>query len=250
MTPEELLGALRVAWSACDYEGVLSTVTGQWPAINSRSERPEDAETCRLAMISAASLKLYAVGVLWQARALARFVALDWHEGAAAVIMSNAFRLLAIANDDFVDGETFDVLRPAPEAVQVLEELLPFTEGPGRGFTCGPTPELIARFVHEKSGFLLAVERRWEEALAAYDRALKYVALEPRGQVKVQLGRAAVSYLSERDAGRDGKEAVRLTEQLAADPRTLEHEDLTGTAQTNLKRMREGRLDLVPYEIL
>ena len=250
MTPEDLLDVVKRTWSDGDYGSVLDIVTAEWPAISSRSGQPEDAETCRLAMISAAAQARYPVSVLWQARALTRFVALDWHEGAAAVIMSNTFRLLALANDGYSNGKTYDVLRPAPEAVLLLQDLLPFTERPGRGYKCGPTPELIARFVHEKSGFLLALELRWEDAIAAYDRAEAYVKPEPRGQVKVPLGRALVRYLSERDAGRDGQESAAVTEQLSADPRTLAHEDLSQTAKINLERMHEGRLDLIPYEIL
>lgn len=250
MAPGDLLNTVKRTWSDGDYGRVLDIVTAEWPAVSSRSKIPQDAETCRLAMISAASLKRYTESVLWQARALTRFVVLDWREGAAAVIMSNTYRLLAMANDDYVKGVTFDVLQPAPEAALVLADLIPIAEGPGRGFDFGPNPELVARFVYEKSGFLLTIERRWEEAAAAYDRALDYVTHEPRGQVKVPLGRAVVTYLSERDAGRDGLDAAAVTERLAADPRTLAHRDLSELATTNLDRMRQGRLDLVPYEIL
>ncbi len=249
-TPGELLALVKRTWSDGDYRGVLEIAAAEWPAISSRSGPPEDAETCRLAMISAAAAKRYSESVLWQARAMTRFVALDWHEGAAAVIMTGTFRLLAMANDDYADGMTYDVLRPAPEAVLMLEDLVPFTKRPGRGFDCGPAPDLIARFVHEKSGFLLALERRWEDAFAAYDRAMDYVASEQRGQVKVPLGRAAVTYLSERAAGRDGHEGIAITEKLAADERTRHHDDLTRIAETNLERMRDGRPDLIPYEIL
>lgn len=250
MTPGDLLDTAKRTWSDGDNRGVLGIVTSEWPAITSRSGQPEDAETCRLAMIAAAAERLYPVSTLWQARALVRFVALDWHEGAAAVIMAGTFRLLAMANDDYAYGHTYDVLRPAPEAVGLLEDLMPFTKGAGRGFTCGPTPELIARFVHEKSGFLLTLEHRWDDALEAYDRAMDYVAPEPRGQVKVPLGRAVLGYLSERDAGRDGQEFAAITDQLSADKRTQDHDDLSRRAKANLDRMREGRLDLVPYEIL
>jgi hypothetical protein len=250
MTPSELLDVVRRSWSQGNYDDVLGMVEAEWHMISTRSGQPEDAETCRLAMITAAERKRYSAYVVWQSRALARFVALDWHEGAAAVMMPNAFRLLAMANDNYPNGKTYDVLRPAPEALLVLEDLMSFCEGPERGFECGPTPELIARFVHEKSGFLLAIERRWDDSVAAYDRALAYAADESRGQVKVPLGRALVSYLSQRDAGRDGQEGADVTARLAVDPRTLAHQDLSQTAQANLERMRAGRFDLIPYEIL
>ena len=137
MSPGELLDVVRRCWSQGDYHRVLSIVRAEWPSVSSRAKQPEDAETCRLAMLAAAAEHLYSDSVLWQARALARFVALDWHEGAAAVIMSTTFRLLAMANNDYMEGSTYDVLRPAPEALLALKELEPFAEGPGRGFECG-----------------------------------------------------------------------------------------------------------------
>jgi len=119
MTPSELLDVVRRSWSQGNYDDVLGMVEAEWHMISTRSGQPEDAETCRLAMITAAERKRYSAYVVWQSRALARFVALDWHEGAAAVMMPNAFRLLAMANDNYPNGKTYDVLRPAPEALLV-----------------------------------------------------------------------------------------------------------------------------------
>lgn len=36
---------------------------------------------------------------------MSRFIALDWHEGAAVVIMSNMFRLLAMASGFLLSPE-------------------------------------------------------------------------------------------------------------------------------------------------
>jgi hypothetical protein len=257
MTPRQLFEVVVGLRGRADDE-LLRTVAGEWPAMESRRATPEDAETCRLAMLAAMALSWHSINILWQARAYVKFLALDWREGVASVVMTNAFRLLAIANDNYPQGRSYDVLHPAPEAVKVLEALRPFAIGPGSGFDVGPTPALVARFIDEKSGFLLTLEKRWDEAEAAYDRALAQVAADPdasgdpHGKLRVQLGRELVRYLRESASGGDGRAAAAATAQLVKDNEELlkGHHRLSEIAGGNASRMLSGRADVLPYELL
>ena len=249
LTPRELLDQVRVLWGTSDRDA-LDLADRNWAAINDRHGCPEDAETCRLAMVAAATQGHYLESVLWQSRALARFIALNWPEGAAAIMMTNVYRMLAIANADYLQGGTYDVLRPCPAALGVLDELKRFANGSDSIFDFGPTAELVARIIDEKTAFLLSLEHRWSDALRSYASAAKHVANEPRGQVKIQLGEQLVIYLRDRERGGDGLRAATQTNELARDSRTLQNIDLRRTAEINASRMQAGRADLLPYEIL
>jgi hypothetical protein len=248
LTRRQLLEEVRQL-SGVDSAGLLRVAGDNMTAMTRRVATAEDAETCRLAMLAGSEAQRYADSTLWHGRALARFVALDWHSGAAAVLMTDFFRLLGMANQIGYQTCTVDQLQPAPLALELLAELRPFTRQaePDRGF--GPTPRLILRFIEEKSGFALMLGKDWDGARACYLRALDHVSGERRGEMKVPLGLALVDYLADRAAGRDGAPAARRTADLIAhgDPTGLE---FLRSARTNLDRMADGRVDLLPYELL
>lgn len=245
----EFLAAVQDRWSESPAE-VLRLVTEQWSAIASRSRCAEDAEACRQAMLAAGALDEYVVTGMWKARALARFAALDWREGVAAILMVDVFKVLAVAHEGYPDGTTFDVLRPCPEALAIIDELRPFAERGGRPYDFGPDAELLTRFVHEKVGFLLAVEGRFDAAEERYEQALRHVIAEPRGQVKVRAGLELVRYLRDLAQGGRGAAASAATATLAANPLTRRFSDIAAIADANVERMREARRDVLPYELL
>lgn len=245
----ELLAAVQDRWSVSPAE-VLRLLTDQWPAVASRSRCAEDAEGCRQAMLAAGALREYVVAGMWKARALARFAALDWHEGVAAILMVDVFKVLAVAHEGYPDGTGFDVLRPCPEALAIIDELRPFAEQGGRPYDFGPDAELLTRFLHEKAGFLLAVAGRFDAAEECYEQALQHVFAEPRGQMKVRAGLELVRYLRDVEEGGSGAAAAAATATVAADPLMRRFSDIAAIADANVERMREGRRDVLPYELL
>ena len=84
-----------------------------------------DAETCRLAMLSAASLQRADDVSVWRTRALTGFALSGWTEGVGGIVMTEAFRVFARVNDYFPHGITFDVLKPSPVAELLIRELEP-----------------------------------------------------------------------------------------------------------------------------
>lgn len=245
----ELLDAVRERWSVSPAE-VLRLVTDQWRGVAARTLCAEDAESCRQAMLAAGALQKYAVAGMWKARALARFAALDWREGVAAILMVDVFKVLAVAHEGYPEGTTFDVLRPCPEALAIMDELRPFAEQGGRPHDFGPDAELLTRFRYEKTGFLLAVAGRFDDAEQHYEQALKHVLAEPRGQVKVRAGLELVRYLRDLAQGGSGTVAFAATEALAADPLMRRFSDMAAIADVNVERMREGGRNVLPYELL
>ena len=226
-----------------------------WPQMLERAANPHDAETCRLvylAHLERDDRDLRAVD-RWRTRALARFGLLGWREGVAAVMMSTVFVILAQDNDDYPAGTTLDVLRPSPDALDLLAELEPFTVGEGSGFRVGPrspNPALIARFVHEKRGFLLLLAQRYDEAQASYRRAATAALGSPRGELKVAAGAALVEYLSHLDGGGDLRESLAATRAALEQARAQHEDDIATTAGHNAAVIAAGGRDLRAYEIL
>jgi hypothetical protein len=248
-TPQELLDEISRHWFVDDRR-VLDLMDEQWPVIAARETCPEDAESCRLTMLSASALQLGQLRAVWRARAQSRFVALNWVEGCAAIMMTDIYPMLAVANDGYPDGTTLDVLRPCAAAVAVLDELVRFSSPPGSGHPVGPGPTLIARFVSEKTGLLLLIEGRFDEAEACYLRALHHAGSDSRGKGKVRAGLELVRYLRDLDAGGSGQVAADATAVIAAELAGGRHPDMAQIAATNAERMRSGRRDVLAYEIL
>lgn len=247
----ELLESVYGQWSSGAAEAVLRRVEAGWDEIRARPLNAEDAETCRQAMLAASRLGRYAEAVSWRVRATSRFVATGWQEGVMAVMMTEMFRALSLHNDHYPDGRTIDVIKPSRDAMSVLDELPPFGDGDGDGSrSAGPDPAMISRFHHEKRGFLLMLERRWDEALASYTRALDFVAADPRGDVKVRAGRALVAYLADLEAGGDGREAAEETARLVHVAKGIGAKDVEKAAEANVSAMRRGSRALEPYEML
>ncbi len=168
-------------------------------------------------------------------------------------MMGEAFQALAIANDNYPQGKMLDVIKPSAEAEAILRELAPFTTEPGSGISVGassPTPALIARFMHEKGGFLQLVARRFDEARESYRLAFKAAGESRRGQLKVTAGLALVDYLADLAVGGQGSEATAATEQMIEGAKAARQADLVDDGRWNLAVMREGRQGLKPYEIL
>lgn len=206
-----------------------------WHEMQARDSNPHDAETCRLLSLAAIEAAHPSAAELWRTRALVRFALSGWHEGVGAVVMGRAFTALARRNDDYVRGQTIDVIRGSEGALKLIDELQPFLRAASSGISVGPqspSQEILARFYYEKRGFLMVTLGRWDEALTAYDRAAA-VAEETgsaRGVVKVQAGRALVMYLS-------GAEAAGASETAAAlhEARALGEFDIVSAAEHNLQ---------------
>lgn len=250
MSAVELLNAVYGRWPTDEATGVLDLAASNWEAIRARPLTAEDGETCRQAMLAAVGLGRYLEGARWRARAMSRFIATDWKEGAISVVMTDAFRVLEMANDGYPRGKTVDVLLPSEDAMEILSELRPFATGEARPNAIGPDPALIARFMHEKRGFFLVLAERWDEAVASYDEALKYVENERRGELKVGAGRALALYLQDVADGGDGRVAAGSTAAIAKAARDHGVTDVAKVAEANLPVMRTGGGALRPYEIL
>ena len=258
LSPADLYSAVAEAGPARDPKTALAIGTDQLDYLLARSATPEDAETCRLLMLTeyghGEDPARFARGAVWGARAMARFVSVGWDEGAASLMMGDAFRVLSVHNKDYPDGATIDrIAWPQDDApLSILREIEPFTHAPGSGIALGPsspTPPLIRRFYHEKSGFMLLVARRFAEARAAYHAALDGE-LSTRGKIKVELGLALVDYVEAVETGGDPAPAADATDALRQQAREHDQVDLVRDAEHNLQGMRAGALTLWPYEIL
>jgi hypothetical protein len=248
-TPRELM-KLAQRLLDNDPQELLRQVAEQWPAMTDRVE-PEDAETCRLAML-AASLGGPAPAheiALWRTRGLTRAALCGWTEGAGALIMSEAFRVLSAANDDYEQGRTIDVIRPSAQAYDMLQELGHIAAYPASGHDFGPTPDVIRRFWHEKSGFMLCVADDLAAAAARYALAFETAQGNVRGALKVRAGALLVDYLIDLSGGGDGaaqaEETAGIAERAADD-----QPDVARDAQRNAAVMRERGRALQPYEML
>lgn len=258
LSPAALYSAVAEAAPVRDPQTALAIGTDQLSYLRARSATPEDAETCRLLMLTeyghGEDPARFARGAVWEARAMARFVSVGWNEGVASLMMGDAFRILSVHNKDYADGATIDrIAWPQGDApLRILREIEPFTRAPGSGITLGPsspTPPLIRRFYHEKSGFMLLVARRFAEARAAYDAALDGE-LSTRSKIKVELGRALVDYVEAVETGGDPAPAADATDALLQHARDHDQVDLVRDAEHNVQGMRAGGLTLRPYEIL
>lgn len=224
-----------------------------WPAMQQREPSIADAEACRIAQLSSAMAENHTATRLWRARSLARAVAVGWREGVAALIMSDAFTLLAQANDDYARGRTIDVMQPAPAARGVIEAVLTAlpndqdaSEPPAR---TAPSLRSMRRMVEEKTGFLLLLEGAHAQARDAYARAAHWAEGRERDELKVALGAALVDYLDPRDDDEAADARVR-TKSLAGRATAADIADLSATATHNAAVMAEGGKALRPYEIL
>lgn len=221
-----------------------------WAEMALREPNPHDAESCRL--LSLAALEQtpsdLAVAELWRTRALARFTLLGWHEGVASVVMGRALTVLSLENADYAQGKNLDVIRGSHVALDVLDELEVFLRAVPSGISVGPrspSPKLLDRFLHEKRGFLLLVLGRLDEAMESYTKAAVFADGDPRGAVKVRLGRALVDYTA-------GAREVALADTRAAveEARAAGQTDLVKTGESNVSVMERDGVDLRPYEIL
>lgn len=254
-TPDaSLLATLTAAFIAEDGQGSEPRATADladaaWPAMQQRRPTVADAESCRLAMLSCAMANQHPASRVWRARSQARAAATGWREGLAILIISDAFSLLAQANDDYPVGRTLDVLRPAPEARAIIEAALTALpegddETPPPGPTA-PTRRSVRRMVAEKTGFLLLLEADLDAARDSYTRASEWAEGRARDEVKVALGLALVEHL----AGTDPSAPVR-TAWLAGRAAELGIVDLSTAAEHNARMMTTGRTALRAYEIL
>jgi len=230
-----------------DAEALVSTLTDAFAEMT-RPASPEDAETCRLAMLAALqSPETVATTLVWRARALSRAVVVGWTECVAAIAMGEAFSLLATANDQFVRGRTLDVLQPAPLALSALMELEVYLQATDSGIRLGPSSPsraLIRRFLYEKRGFLLLVAGEFNRARESYEDAAREAEGQPRGEVKVALGAALVEYLAGSAVG------AEPTRALLERARAGCWNDLVAAAEHNVVAMEKGRSDVLGYEIL
>lgn len=167
-------------------------------------------------------------------------------------MLSDAFILLAQANNDYRAGRTLDVLHPSPTAREVVGATLTAvpaevdgTDPPG---PTAPTVRKLRRMVEVKTGFLLLLEGRRAEAIEAYDRAAPWASGRLRDEAKVALGRALVEYQAAGGQSPAAAAARRQTEQLAAQVAEAGIVDVATIARHNAV-MADGGRTLRPYEI-
>lgn len=247
---EDLYRQIADLAPSADPAGALSLGNAHWTELAARDPNPHDAETCRLLSLAAIEQDSpdFVTAEVWRTRALARFTLTGWHEGVAAVVMGRAFTALSLANDDYVQGKSLDVVRGSQAALDLLDELGLFLRAAPSGISVGPrspSRSVLARFLHEKRGFLLLTLGRLDEARASYEKAAVVAEGNPRGTVKVRLGRALVDYLA-------GARSTALAETTAAveEAVSLREEDLIEIGEHNIVVMKRGGSDLHPYEIL
>lgn len=235
---------------SADPVAALSVGNAHWAEMAARDPNPHDAESCRLLSLAAIEQDPpdLEVAELWRMRALARFTLTGWHEGVAAVVMGRAFGTLSRVNDDYIKGSTLDVIIGSQVALDLFDELSLFLDAEPSGISVGPrSPNqgVLARFLHEKRGFLLLTLGRLAEARESYSQAAAVCKGNPRGEVKVRLGSALVDYLDgSAEAARDETRAALTV------ARELGEIDLVEKGERNLAVMERGGRDLSPYEIL
>lgn len=235
-----------------DPEAALALGEQHWAEITGREPNPHDAETCRLLSLAAIEQQPpdFVLADVWRTRALTRFALTGWHEGVAWVAMGRAFVALAQVNNDYPGGQTIDVIEGSMSAVDILDELKPFLQVPPSGISVGPrspSQSVLARFLHEKRGFLLLLLRLLDEARESYEQAAVAAQGNARGAVKVRLGRALVEYVAGEHqlAVAETKAAVREARELGRDG-----EDLVEIGAYNISVMETDGSNLRPYEIL
>lgn len=250
LSPGELLLAVKVA-SSSSSESVLRLGEEQSSFLASRPASFEDAESCRLIALGAAGAEQYAKAQVWRTRSYARCLELDWHAGAAVVMISDLFRVLEMANDRYPHGQTLDVMISAPEGELLLDELERFTTCAPIAQGFGPDGDLIARFCADKRGYLSLLDKDWAAAERWYSHAGTLLTpKDERGRIKVDLGLALVRYMRDVAEGGDGSLHARETAAIAESGAIKVHKDLYDAAGTNAARMSEARRDLVTYEVL
>lgn len=252
MLAEQLYRAIADLAPSVDPKAALALGERHWPEIAARDPNPYDAETCRLlslaVVVEQPSDALLAD--VWRTRALTRFALTGWHEGVASVAMGRSFVALAHVNNDYRRGVTLDVLKGSQAAVDILDELKPFLQVPSSGISVGPrspSQPVLARFLHEKRGFLLMLLGLLDEARESYELAASVAEGNARGTVKVQLGRVLVEYIAgaHETALAETRTAVGTARELGRDG-----EDLVEIGEHNIAVMERGGRDLRPYEIL
>lgn len=252
MTAEELFALLFELAPNVDPDAALALGEVQWPAMASRTPCPHDAESCRLLSLAALELNPpdFLAADLWRTRALTRFALSGWHEGMAAVLMGRALTALSKANEDYPNGKTLDVIQGCRPALAFLDELEYFIRASPSGISVGPrSPDqaLLARFLHEKRGFLLLALGDLDAAKQSYKEASAAAVGNPRGSVKVRLGHALVDYVSgaRSEALADTRAALADAKQLG--PAGI---DLVEWGEANVTVMERNGVELRPYEIL
>lgn len=250
---ERVANLYRHAQDESGRRQALNFVEEQWHRLADRAPLPEDAETCRLAMLLAAQLREVAMVPLWRSRALTRYVQTGWNEGVASLLLSEALAELARANDGYPDGGYLDAIRPSAEALAILNEMEPFSVEPGSGISTGygsPTPATVARLMYENRALLLLISGSFEEARKDFLNAVTAAGENPRGRVKSLLGLALADYVQSVHAGNADASAVEATRELAQEAHALGFGDLVSAGRHNLAEMGRGGLHLLPYAIL
>lgn len=254
MDEKGLLAAIYEFAPTNDPYEALAIGAAEWSGMESRPANPEDAESCRLLMVSAAGLQEFNLARVWRSRARSIGERIPWPEMIAALNMSEAFAALSIRNDDYSRGRTLDLIEGSPEAVEIIQALANIAEGPGTGIHVtprSPTIQLIRRFLFEKAGsFQLALGD--DDSAAESFRQAAAAAEGPRGSMKTHGGLAIANY--RRGLGSDDETAV---EQAFRDTRDIERRaddagetDVAATAAHNGAVMGRRGQDLLLYEIL
>lgn len=256
LSPHELLAAVTRCLRADDQDEAIDLAARNWAAMSLRPHCPEDAETCRAAMLACATRAEaddYSRAALWRVRGLARGLSVGWTVFVAALMIPEAFRVFDVANDSRARLTPLLQLRDSAEARGIIEELAGFLdhESPSYGF--GPDRETLARLYWEKRGFLLCVARDYAGALDSYARAAEFVATDVRGCLKVRGGSALTLYLrglhdgDERSMERALVDTTELAEEAAASP----FRDIARIVPANRDAMAEHDSNrLICYEAL
>ena len=232
----------------------LQLANTDWPEIASRSPTPEDAETCRLAAVSAAQIEAYDTAALWRTRARSIAVAVPWPELIAAVDMAEAFVILARRNDDYARGRTLDVLEGSTEAIAIIQSLAPVADGADSNIRVtpkSPSAALIRRFILEKTASLQLAAGQWDAASANFAKAVALAESE-RGVLKSRGGLAIANY--SRGLELENMEATSSslaeTRAVASEADSSKESDFAATARHNAVVMARGGSELLLYEIL
>jgi hypothetical protein len=247
MPPSDLLLRIYEMNKLDDPARIVELVEAEWPSFRSVAPTSIEAEICRQAMLACYRQRRYYDGYLWRMRAMIRAASAGWLYGVAALLQTEALRIQAQENGDRQPMTPGYVV--LPQALAILDEMRPFAGAHGPIGVPQPSPQLIGRMYHEKRAFLLLASGRYSDALAAYDSALAFVADDERGRLKVRGGRALVLYLSARDASARA-EAMEETTQVANECARLGQREIGRIASENVERMKTGRAELLPYEVL
>jgi sulfur transfer complex TusBCD TusB component (DsrH family) len=110
-----------------------------------------------------------------------------------------------------------------------------------------PPRSLLLRLFHEKMAYSLFQDGEYAKAIAEYDDAAEQTAGDSRGRLKVDGARALCRYmLGSRD------EALLATEDVLVAAIEAGYSDVvsTATATANAAAIRDGTLEVIPYEVL